>query len=183
MTSTATAAHTAIHVGESRDFPAGRVVVSVYRKSQTCYRVVVLGHGGLAIDCYTAEFDHLTGGLPIGMSGRAAAWEYMQQLIAENQADVEQPATVAARVTVDQQFTAPTAKVSPAGMRAVASHRDGLVARGRGVTEATLRSLARHHLGDLTYRTVGLRRIVNGLRLNGEGLRLAATIHNTTLAA
>jgi hypothetical protein len=175
-----------LEINESRDFMAADgKTVAVTRVTATCYRVVTLDLRGHSIPCYTAEFDHLAGNVPVGISGRRAAWDYMQCLLADFGAAVETPAQVVARTVADHQFTAAlTAKVSPAGLRAVArADAAGVVHRGHGVSETTLRSLARLHLGELVYRTRGLRKSVAGLRLNRDGLRLHATLTDVTLAA
>lgn len=186
-TTTETQVSQRLQIGQGRDFPAGNSgkTVSVYQQADDRYRVTLIGLDGLAVECFTRTFDGYAGDLPVGMSGRQAANEYRLCILADFAAAAEQPAAVAARMTVDQQFTASpmVAKVSPAAMRAVAGNRDGVIARGNGVSESTLRALHRHHLGDLTYHTVGMRRIVDGLRLNGEGRRLADTVHTANLAA
>lgn len=171
MTSTATATQTPIRVGEARDFPAGVYVVTCYRKTETCYRITVsLNHR--VLDAYVAEFDHLLGNLPEGMTGRRAAHEYLCQRVAELAADNERPADVAARTAADYAI-ADLRRIPEPQQRALAGHRGGVVHHGRGVTVTVLRALAKHHLGRLVYRTDGLRRRVVGVELNKHGRRLA----------
>lgn len=182
MTIPATATKTGIQVGESRDFPAGRHVVTVTRTTETAYRVVVL-NGSKAVPCYTATFDETTGNLPIGCTGRRAAWEYMQQRITELTASAETVGEVLARTATDYA-AADLSRLSGAQIAALrTADPEGTVHHGPGVTVTTLRSLGRQHLGLLVYRTVGMRRMVAGVQLNRHGRNLAAHVQTTNRIA
>lgn len=54
-------------------------------------------------------------------------------------------------------------------LAAAAARGDDMIRRGEDATEATLRSLAARHIGDLRYEQVGRRRIVTGLEVTFAG--------------
>lgn len=60
------------------------------------------------------------------------------------------------------------ADLTPAGQRAINSHRNGLVSPGNGISRPTLRSLARKGYGTLTFR--GRTATITGLILNKRGM-------------
>jgi hypothetical protein len=174
-----TAGTTVIHndqqltIGQSRDFPAGRHTVAVTRTGHDAYRVIVLDLRGLSVPCYTATFDSAAGNLPVGMTGRRAAWEYAQPLIGQFTEAAETPRQVTARVTA-ASVAFHLAKLSQAQRNALAAHVDGFIAKGAGASEATLRSLRKLHLGRIVYTSQGLRNyITTGLELNGDGRMVA----------
>jgi hypothetical protein len=96
MATTGTTTPTPLAIGAHRDFPAGRHVVSVTRTAAHAYRVVVLAHGGHAIDCYTASFS--ADRIPMDTTPRRAAHDYLTQLVGEFTAATETPAGVVARL-------------------------------------------------------------------------------------
>lgn len=170
MTSTATTTQTPIQVGEARSFDAGHHQVHVYRKTETCYRVTATSPTHNMLSWVTAEFDHTLGNLPSGMTGRRAAWIYVQQRIAEFEAAAERPADLLARTAADYALL-DARRLSTPQLEAIRSHRDGRIDHAKGVTVATLRALHKARLGRLVYHTEGMRRRVVGLDLVGARLR------------
>lgn len=185
-----------IGLGQSRTFhtrDGGQIAVT--RTGDHRYFVVIPGK-----PCYTRNFDAARGDLPTDRSIKRHTWDYVVTLASERGGFAEDTQAMIETVTapaLDPSELWPAlghetytfselgavllaqdrAKVSPAQIVVLReSTANGFIRRGSGVSDMTLRALARQGLGKLQKNGY----TVVGLVLNSRGLRLAEALRAET---
>ena len=142
--------------------PDGRITVTLTLLDSGLYHVAV--YQG------TLRLDDLCGSHEREVDARAVARGYAVMFRDEHPAPAlaELAAAGSYRQVRPTMAGAHLADISPAGQRAINSHRNGVVYAGEGVARTTLNALARKGFGTLVFE--GRRRRITALTLNKRGM-------------